>query len=43
MDSKRIMHLRDSIGYDNPRMASMLNIDLAVVEEFCNGRKTVFL
>lgn len=41
MDSERFMHLRDLIGYDNPRMARMLNIDVAEVEEFCLGRKIV--
>ena len=41
MNSERFMHLRDLIGYDNPRMASMLNIGLAEVEDFCNGRKAV--
>jgi len=41
MDSERFMHLRDLIGYDNVRMASMLNIDVTEVENFCHGKKTV--
>jgi hypothetical protein len=41
MDSERFRHLQDLIGYDNERMARMLNIDLADVEDFSAGRKPV--
>ncbi|HOI15202.1 MAG TPA: hypothetical protein PK036_02560 [Geobacteraceae bacterium] len=41
MDSERFIHLRDFIGYDNERMAKMLNISLEEVEDFCLGRKPV--
>ncbi len=41
MDSKRFINLRELVGYDNSRMASMLNIDVAEVEVFCNGSKPI--
>lgn len=41
MDSKRLIQLRDLIGYDNPRIAKMFNIDLAEVEAYCLGTKEV--
>jgi hypothetical protein len=41
MDSERFMHLRDLIGYDNLRLASMFNIDVTEVEDFCCGRMAV--
>jgi hypothetical protein len=41
MDSERFRHLQKLIGYDNERMAKMLNIDLADVEDFSAGRKPV--
>jgi hypothetical protein len=41
MDSKRFMHLRDLIGYDNLRMSKMLNIDIAEVESFCLGTQPI--
>lgn len=41
MDSVRFMHLRDLIGYDNQRIAGMLNIDLAEVEGYCSRRIAV--
>ncbi len=37
MDSKRFMHLRELLGYDNERMSRMLNIDIEEVEAFCLG------
>jgi len=41
MDSKRFMHLRELIGYDNLRMSKMLNIDIVEVEAFCLGTKPI--
>jgi hypothetical protein len=41
MDSKRFMHLRDLVGYDNLRISKMFNIDVAEVEAFCIGSKSV--
>jgi len=41
MDCTRFKHLRDLVGYDNPRIAKMLNIDVAEVEGFCLGTKPV--
>jgi len=41
MDSKRFKHLRDLVGYDNPRIAKMFNIECAEVEAFCLGTKPV--
>jgi plasmid maintenance system antidote protein VapI len=41
LDSERFKHLRDYIGYDNARLAKMLNISVAEVEEFCSGRKPI--
>ncbi|MHC1698014.1 MAG: hypothetical protein AB9919_08180 [Geobacteraceae bacterium] len=41
MDNKRLMQLRDMIGYDNLRIAKMFNIDLAEVEAYCLGTKPV--
>jgi hypothetical protein len=41
MDSKRFIHLRELIGYDNLRVAKMLNIDIAEVEAFCHGTKPI--
>jgi hypothetical protein len=41
MDSKRFIHLRDLIGYDNLRMSKMLDIDIAEVESFCLGTEPI--
>jgi len=41
MDSKRLMQLRDLIGYDNSSIARMFNIDVAEVEAYCLGTKEV--
>jgi hypothetical protein len=41
MDSKRFMHLRDLVGYDNLRISKMFNIDVAEVKAFCLGTKPV--
>jgi hypothetical protein len=41
MDSKRFMHLRELLGYDNERMSKMLNIDIEEVETFCLGTKPI--
>jgi len=41
MDSKRFMHLRELLGYDNLRMSKMLNIDIEEVEAFCLGTKPI--
>lgn len=41
MDCERFKHLRDLIGYDNERLAKMLDIDLTEVEDYCSGRKPV--
>jgi len=41
MDSKRFMHLRELLGYDNERMSKMLNIDIEEVEAFCLGTKQI--
>ncbi len=41
MDSERFKHLQNLIGYDNERMARMLNIDVADVEDYSSGRKPV--
>ncbi len=41
MDSKRFTSLRELVGYDNWRMARMLSIDVAEVEDFCNGSKPI--
>jgi hypothetical protein len=41
MDSKRFMHLRDLVGYDNLRIAKMFNIDVTEVEAFCLGTKPI--
>jgi hypothetical protein len=41
MNSKRFMHLRDLVGYDNLRIAKMFNIDVAEVEAFCLGTKPI--
>ncbi len=41
MDSKRFIHLRELIGYDNLRMSKMLNIDIVEVEAFCLGTKPI--
>jgi len=41
MDSKRLMELRDLIGYDNPRIAKMFNIEVAEVDAYCLGTKNV--
>lgn len=41
MDNKRFMQLRDYIGYDNERLAKMLNIAVLEVEEFCSGRRPI--
>lgn len=41
MDIERFKQLQDLIGYDNERMAKMLNIEVSEVEAFCSGRKPV--
>lgn len=41
MDSKRFIHLRDLVGYDNIRISKMFNIDVAEIEAFCLGAKPV--
>lgn len=41
MDSKRLMELRDLVGYDNPRLARMFDIEVAEVEAYCLGTKEV--
>jgi hypothetical protein len=41
VDSKRFIHLRDLVGYDNLRISKMFNIDVAEVEAFCIGTKPV--
>jgi hypothetical protein len=41
MDSKRFIHLRELLGYDNVRMSKMLNIDIEEVEAFCLGTKQI--
>lgn len=41
MDSKRFIHLRDLVGYDNQRIARMFNIDVTEVEAYCLGTKPV--
>ena len=41
MDSKRFIHLRDLIGYDNFRISKMFNIDVAEVDAFSLGTKPV--
>ena len=41
MDSKRFIHLRELLGYDNLRMSKMLNIDIEEVEAFCLGTKQI--
>jgi hypothetical protein len=41
MDSKRFIHLRKLLGYDNLRMSKMLNIDIEEVEAFCLGTKQI--
>jgi hypothetical protein len=41
MDSERFIHLRDSIGYDNERLAKMLGIEVAEVKDLCLGRKPI--
>lgn len=41
MDSKRFIHLREQLGYDNLRMSKMLRIDIADVEAFCVGTKSI--
>lgn len=41
MNSKRLIQLRDLIGYDNLRIAKMFNIDVADVEAYCLGTKAV--
>ncbi len=41
MDSKRFMHLRELLGYDNLRMSKMLNIDIKEVEAFCLGTEPI--
>ena len=41
MYSKRFMHLRELLGYDNERMSKMLNIDIEEVEAFCLGTKQI--
>lgn len=40
-DSNRHIKLREMVGYDNARMAAMLDIDVAEVEEFCLGSKPI--
>lgn len=41
MDSKRFIHLRELLGYDNVRMSKMLNSDIEEVEAFCLGTKPI--
>ncbi len=41
MDSERFKHLQNLIGYDNERMAQMLHVEVAMVEDFCSGSKPV--
>jgi plasmid maintenance system antidote protein VapI len=41
MNSERFKHLRDYVGYDNERLAKMLNIDVVEVEEYCSDRKSI--
>ena len=41
MDSKRFLQLREQLGYDNLRMAKMLNRELSEVEAFCLGTTTI--
>ena len=41
MYSKRFIQLRDLIGYDNLRISKMFNIDVAEVEAYCLGTKSV--
>jgi hypothetical protein len=41
MDSERLIHLRDFIGYDNDRLAKMLDIDVTEVIDFCVGSKPI--
>jgi len=41
MNSKRLIQLRDLIGYDNLRLAKMFNIDVTEVEAYCLGTKVV--
>jgi len=41
MNSKRLIQLRDLIGYDNLRLAKMFNIDVTEVEAYCLGTKAV--
>ena len=41
MNSERFKHLRNYIGYDNERLAKMLNIAVSKVEEFCSGRRPI--
>ena len=41
MDSKRFIHLRELLGYDNLHMSKMLNIDIEEVEAFCLGTKQI--
>ena len=41
MDSERLKHLRDLLGYDNERLARSLHIEVAEVEDYCLGRAPV--
>jgi hypothetical protein len=41
MDSKRFIHLRELLGYDNLRMSTMLDIDIEEVEVFCLATKKI--
>ncbi|MRR53388.1 MAG: hypothetical protein EG822_02610 [Deltaproteobacteria bacterium] len=41
MDSKRLIKLRELIGYDNPGIAKMFNIDVTEVDAYCLGTKDV--
>jgi hypothetical protein len=41
MDSKRFIHLRELLGYDNLHMSKMLNIDIEEVEAFCLDTKPI--
>ncbi len=41
MDSKRFVHLRDLIGYDNQRLARMFGIEVASVDAFSLGLKPI--
>ena len=41
MDSKRFIHLRELLCYDNLRVSKMLNSEIEDVEAFCLGTKQI--